>query len=79
MHGWTWKKKQNFSGISFLLSYFGPILDNFFPKIIYKSIFMSKVLKVFDAVSAFLERMQYLEAHPDVSYLTSSYSSVVPL
>lgn len=33
---------------------------------------MSRVLKVFDVVSALLERMQYLEAYPDVSHLTSS-------
>lgn len=40
---------------------------------------MTKVLKIFDVVSALLERIQYLEAHLDVSYLISSYSSVVPL
>lgn len=39
---------------------------------------MSKVLKIFDVISTLLERMQYLEAHPDVSYL-SLYSSFVPL
>lgn len=37
---------------------------------------MSNVLKIFDVVS---ERVQYLEAHPGISYLTPSYSSVVPL